>query len=86
MPSPRPLPRNAVARAEQVDGRTAIAANDAQMHRRWFSTKAEEAGQRENVVAAVMGHAKEGMTFGLYSKAQLVELKRECVESVRLPE
>ncbi len=54
--------------------------------RRWFSTKPEEAGQGENVVAAVMGHAKEGMTFGLYSKAQLVELKRECVESVRLPE
>lgn len=54
--------------------------------RRWFATKAEEAGQRENVVAAVMGHAKNvGLTFGLYSKAELGELKRQCVESVRLP-
>lgn len=54
--------------------------------RRWFATKAEEAGQRENVVAAVMGHSKNvGLTFGHYSKAQLIELKRECVEAVRLP-
>ena len=54
--------------------------------RRWFATKAEEAGQRENVVAAVMGHAKNvGLTFGHYSKAELTELKRQCVEAVRLP-
>ncbi|MEK9279879.1 tyrosine-type recombinase/integrase [Bradyrhizobium sp. ISRA442] len=54
--------------------------------RRWFATKAEEAGQRENVVAAVMGHSKNvGLTFGHYSKAELTELKRECVEAVKLP-
>lgn len=54
--------------------------------RRWFATKAEEAGQRENVVAAIMGHRKNlGISFGLYSKAELVELKRQCVESVKLP-
>lgn len=54
--------------------------------RRWFATKAEEAGQRENVVAAVMGHLKDkGITFGLYSKAELFELKRQCVEAIRLP-
>jgi len=54
--------------------------------RRWFATKAEEAGQRENVVAAVMGHMKNvGLTFGLYSKAELGDLKRECVEAVELP-
>jgi integrase len=54
--------------------------------RRWFATKGEEAGQRENVVAAVMGHSKNvGLTLGHYSKAELVELKRECIEAVRLP-
>ncbi|WP_225160643.1 tyrosine-type recombinase/integrase [Bradyrhizobium sp. BRP56] len=54
--------------------------------RRWFATKAEDAGQRENVVAAVMGHNKNlGLTFGHYSRAELVELKRECVEAVKLP-
>ena len=51
--------------------------------RRWFATKAEEAGLRENVVAAVMGHSKNvGLTFGHYSKAELNELKRQCVEAV----
>lgn len=54
--------------------------------RRFFATRAEEAGQRGNVVAAVMGHSKNvGLTFGHYSKAQLTELKRECVEAVKLP-
>ncbi len=54
--------------------------------RRWFATKAEEAGQRENVVAAIMGHRKDvGITFNLYSKAELSELKRLCVEAVKLP-
>lgn len=54
--------------------------------RRWFATKAEEAGQRENVVAAVMGHSKNvGLTFGHYSKAALIELKRQCIEAVALP-
>lgn len=54
--------------------------------RRWFATKAEESGQRENVVAAIMGHRKElGISFGLYSKAELVKLKRQCIESVNLP-
>jgi integrase len=54
--------------------------------RRWFATKAEEAGQRENVAAAVMGHSKDvGLTFGVYSKAELIGLKKECVEAVKLP-
>jgi integrase len=54
--------------------------------RRWFATKAEEAGQRENVVAAIMGHRKDvGITFNLYSKAELFELKRLCIEAVKLP-
>jgi integrase len=54
--------------------------------RRWFATKAEDAGQRENVVAAVMGHSKNvGLTFGHYSGAELIELKRQCVEAVKLP-
>ncbi|MCK1511366.1 tyrosine-type recombinase/integrase [Bradyrhizobium sp. 190] len=54
--------------------------------RRWFATKAEDAGHRENVVADIMGHESEvGITFGLYSNAQLKRLKMACVESVKLP-
>lgn len=54
--------------------------------RRWFATQAEEAGQRENVVAAIMGHSKGvGLSFGLYSQAELSKLKKQCVEAVKLP-
>lgn len=54
--------------------------------RRWFATKAEEAGHRENIVADIMGHeGNVGITFGLYSNAQLKQLKKDCVESVELP-
>jgi len=54
--------------------------------RRWFATQVDEAGHRENVVAAVMGHAKGvGITLGHYSNAELTKAKRECVESVKLP-
>lgn len=55
--------------------------------RRWFATKAEDAGNRENVVAAIMGHEVGlGITFGVYSKAELLALKLACVESVTLPQ
>jgi integrase len=54
--------------------------------RRWFATKAEDAGHRENVVASILGHeGNVGITFGLYSNAQLKQLKIECVEAVTLP-
>jgi hypothetical protein len=33
-----------------------------------------------------MGNSKNvGLTFGHYSKAELTELKRQCVEAVKLP-
>jgi hypothetical protein len=36
---------------------------------------ASQTRQRENVVAAIMGHAKDvGITFNLYSSAELFEL------------
>lgn len=43
-------------------------------------------GQRESVVADIMGHESNvGITFGLCSNAQLKQLKKDCVESVTLP-
>jgi integrase len=53
--------------------------------RRWFISKAEQAGQPENVIAAVVGHRRPGLTFGRYSSGPGVELMRACVEAVRLP-
>lgn len=35
--------------------------------RRWFITKAEQAGQPESIIAAVVGHKRQGMTLGGYS-------------------
>jgi integrase len=54
--------------------------------RRWFITKAERAGQPESTIASVVGHKRQGMTFGRYSGGPEMEQFRACVEAVRLPE
>ncbi|WP_260693848.1 DUF6538 domain-containing protein [Rhizobium leguminosarum] len=54
--------------------------------RRWFITKAEQAGQPESTIAVVVGHKRQGMTFGVYSGGPLLEQARQCVEAVKLPE
>jgi integrase len=54
--------------------------------RRWFITKAEQAGQPESTIAVVVGHKRQGMTFGVYSGGPLLEQARQCVEAVRLPD
>ncbi|KEC72005.1 integrase family protein [Rhizobium leguminosarum bv. phaseoli CCGM1] len=53
--------------------------------RRWFITKAEQAGQPESTIAVVVGHKRQGMTFGVYSGGPLLEQARLCVEAVKLP-
>lgn len=54
--------------------------------RRWFITKAEQAGIPESTIAFVVGHKRPGMTLGLYSGGPELEQLRACVEAVRLPE
>jgi integrase len=53
--------------------------------RRWFITKAEQADQSGNIIAAVVGHKRQGITLGRYSAGPLVEQARRCVEAVKLP-
>lgn len=55
--------------------------------RRWFVTKAEEAGQPPHVISAVVGHAegRKGMTLGRYSGGPSEAQMRAVVESVKLP-
>jgi integrase len=53
--------------------------------RRWFITEAERAGQPEHIIAAVVGHKRQGMTLGRYSSGPAIEQARACVEAVRLP-
>lgn len=56
--------------------------------RRWFVTKAEQAGQPPHVISSVVGHAegRQGMTLGKYSGGPSEAQMREVVESVRLPD
>jgi integrase len=53
--------------------------------RRWFATKAEQAGNLENIVHRVLGQKLTGMAFGTYSGGALEGQLRKCVESVRAP-
>lgn len=50
--------------------------------RRWFTTQAERAGQPPWVIEAVVGHARSGMSLGLYSQGPSPEQLRMCVEAV----
>jgi integrase len=54
--------------------------------RRWFVTKAEQAGQPVHIIEAVVGHTRSGMTLGVYSGGPSTEQLRACVESVKLPQ
>jgi integrase len=53
--------------------------------RRWWITKAEQAGVQENLIGAVVGHKRPGLSLGLYSSGPSLEQLRQAVEAVRLP-
>lgn len=53
--------------------------------RRFFATKAEQAGQPPWLIEAVLGHARSGMTLGVYSEGPSTVQLKQCVESVTLP-
>lgn len=61
------------------------ARTDFHSFRRWFITKAEQAGIPKDTIASVVGHAREGMTFGVYSGGPSWEQRKACVGAVRLP-
>ena len=53
--------------------------------RRYFITKALQAGQPARVVQQVVGHKLQGVTEGVYFGGDTIEAKRACVEAVKLP-
>jgi integrase len=55
--------------------------------RRWFITKAEQAGIPPHIISTVVGHAegRKGMTLSTYSGGPALDQLRSCVEAVRLP-
>jgi len=53
--------------------------------RRWFITKARQAGIDQATVAAVVGHQVGNLTDDTYSAGPAMAQRRKCVEAVRLP-
>ncbi len=53
--------------------------------RRWFITKALQAGQPELVVQIVVGHKPQSVAASVYLGGLTIEQLRECVEAVKLP-
>jgi integrase len=53
--------------------------------RRWWITKAEQAGVPENLIGAVVGHKRPGLSLGLYSSGPSLEQLRTAIEAVTLP-
>jgi integrase len=76
--------RRSVGVDERLPGRKRSLVNF-HSFRRWFCTKAEQAGIPETTIAAVVGHKRQGETFGTYSAGPSREQFRACVEAVKLP-
>lgn len=53
--------------------------------RRWFTTKAEQAGQPPHIIDFVTGHKRPGESLGRYSEGPSMAQMRKCVEAVKLP-
>jgi len=53
--------------------------------RRWFITRAEQADQPENIIKAVVGHKRQGITLSKYSAGPELRQAKRVVESVKLP-
>jgi integrase len=53
--------------------------------RRWWITKAEQAGVPENLIGAVVGHRRPGLSLGLYSSGPSLDQLRQAIEAVSLP-
>jgi len=47
--------------------------------RRWFTTKAEQAGQLPHIIDAVAGHQRPGETLGRYSQGPSVAQMRRAL-------
>lgn len=53
--------------------------------RRWFITKAERSGSSVELIAAIVGHKRSGLTLGRYSEGPDMEAAKVAVAKVLLP-
>jgi integrase len=54
-------------------------------YRRYFITKADQAGHRREDIERTVGHKVQGMSLGLYSGGASIEQLKVVVDSVKLP-
>lgn len=53
--------------------------------RRWFITKGERADIDANLLAAIVGHKRSGLTLGRYSEGPEMPAAQKAVAKIRLP-
>jgi integrase len=53
--------------------------------RRWFITEAERANVRPELISALVGHKRSGMTLGRYSEGPEMKAARRAIAAVKLP-
>jgi integrase len=75
--------RRACGVEEMVEGNRRSRVNFHSFRRYWI-TKAEQAGQPEHLIAAVVGHKRPGLTLGRYSSGPSMGQLRACVEAIKL--
>lgn len=76
--------RRALGVADVVEGKRRSLVN---FHswRRWFITKMERAAVNGDLIAAIVGHKRSGLTLGRYSEGPEMEAAKEAIAKVRLP-
>jgi integrase len=53
--------------------------------RRWFITKGERAGISGDLLAAIVGHKRSGLTLGHYSEGPEIMQARRAIRKIQLP-
>ncbi len=53
--------------------------------RRWFITKMERAAVDGDLIAAIVGHKRSGLTLGRYSEGPEMEAAKVAIAKVLLP-
>lgn len=69
---------------EQVEGKRRSLVNF-HSFRRWFITKMERAGASGDLIAAIVGHKRSGLTLGRYSAGPEMEAAKRAIAKVKLP-
>lgn len=53
--------------------------------RRYFITKAERVSENTDLIAAIVGHKRSGITLGLYSEGPEINAARDIIAKIKLP-